>query len=1238
VYLKQLDILGFKSFATKTTVHFSSGITAIVGPNGCGKTNILDALRWVLGEQKITLLRSSKMEEVIFNGTRDLKPLNMAEVTLTLVNDRGLLPTEYNEVQITRRLFRDGESEYLLNKVPCRLKDITELFYDTGVGAHSYSVIQQDMIEAVISDKAEERRFLFEEAAGITKYKQRKKAALRKLEATENDLLRLNDIYSEVKTQVNSLKRQHRKAERYQALLNDIKGWELYLNAKRVKAVEAELRELAAQHADLTDRKVNAEAALNSISAQLEAERKEKVDLERELAEVGNQVHEISEQAHAYEKEISILTEKRANARNLIERNRSEIHALREREKILQEQAAEAQVELEQQKAEAEAVAARLREAEQAQAEADRQLLEARAAKERESRKLIDLEGKLSSGRTEESTLREQQEELKKLGEELDRRIAESIASHEKLQDQLAACQKSVEELSAKKKEAEDTYAELTARLDRLVERSEELSLEVSNLTASIEACQARRNLLQEMILHYEGYESGVVAAMEAQDRFPGIIGTVAEKFVPVEGMETALEAALGEMAGFIICNERRTAEEVIRFLKAENKGKIGILVPDSGTLNPVVKRPELVMPEFIGWLDSFVSADDNLRPLMEAVLARTAVFKEGCDPTDILSQLPYGFQAVSTDGVVYSKNVIAGGSDDKFPLFRRREKVAEQERLMEELGEKLSAAQQERNKVTAEIASARAESTQVSQSIDSLGEELQSAKERLSEVDYQRRTVEAEIERLRKERRQCRDKLEKIQARQYTLGLDFSQLSTEKERLSDVMSQTGEQLARLEAAAAEALERVSQLQVAVVETRSKIEQTESKLSHIGELQQEIANTVTVKQQEIHDAEQEIGTSSRRITDLETTLKQTFERRAEVSARQNRLREVQSELLERIASKEDRLKQAVGEKDQLGERIHQLEIRRNSLESEIRAIADRMRDEYEVDIQAVDAPKPDGDLSDEEAREHVLKQKEQLKKFGAVNLLALEEYQNASEREKFLREQLQDLNNAKADLQTTISKINHTARELFIKTFDKVRENFKVLFVELFSGGEADIFLENPSDPLESNIEIIARPGRKKLLSISQMSGGERALTAISLLFSLYLVKPSPFCILDEIDAPLDDANCRRFLRIVNRFAEQTQFIIITHNKITMEAAHNLYGVTMEQPGVSKLVAVRFADIRRDETTGEITAVNAGPNESTEPAAAPSDTGQDGALELPEKIVERMQPTVSTGDKPGEQD
>ena len=1217
MYLKHLDVLGFKSFAHKTTIKFSSGLTAIVGPNGCGKTNVLDALRWVLGEQKTTLLRSGKMEEVIFNGTRDVKPLNMSEVTLTVVNNRGVLPTEYTEVQVTRRLFRNGDSEYLLNKVPCRLKDIIDLFLDTGMGAHSYSVIQPDMIDAVLSDKPEERRFLFEEASGITKYKQRKRAALRKLEATENDFLRLRDIHAEVKTRVNSLYRQHKKAERYQRVMDDIKAWELYLSAGRTGRLEAERRELRAKLDELSRNKTGQETTLDQINAQLEAERKELIDVERQLTEVGQDIYGASEKAHTIEREISVNTEKRTNASSTIDKNEADIESLKLRRQSLSEQLDQAEQAVAEARRQVEATADRLKAVETEQAEADKRLLSARALKEQENHKLLDLEGKLSSGRTEEHNLQEREEDISRRLSEVTSALDGQKPRQSTLLDEHARVQSELNDLTARKRSSEDRRREIAEEIEQTDAAADELAVEISNSQASLEACQARRNLLEEMMLQYEGYESGLVTIMDSRERWPGIAGTVAERFVPVEGMETAVEVALGDLAKCLICDDRRTAEEIIGFLKTEKKGKVGILVPDSGHINSAVKRPEMDLPEFVGWLDSFVSTDGNLTRLKEAVLARTAVFESGASPDELLQRLPFGFSAVSTDGVLYRKNLISGGSDDQFPLFRRKEKIQQQDEMIAELSERLEEARKQKNRHEAHIAALRAESVKLTGDRDDLSEQIEQTQGRLSELDFEQRTLAGELTRLERDRQDLNGQLESIQHRQYALGLDADELATRKTNLLGSITRAGAEVEELERAATATMEAVSRQQVSLIENRSKVEQIESQINHTREIRDDIEMTLEVKRTEIEQARETITTSTERTTDLEGQLRKLFDERDRLTERQSSLRAAQTELSERLGGKEKQLKQAREQREGVLEEIHQYEIRLNSIDSEVKGIRDRILDEYEVDINTVSAERPDEKIGDDDAREYLQTQKEKLKRFGAVNLLALEEYQEAFEREKFLGEQLTDLETAKKDLQTTISKINQTARQLFAETFATVRENFKSLFVELFRGGEADIMLVDPNDPLESNIEIIARPRGKKILSITQMSGGERALTAISLLFSLYLVKPSPFCILDEIDAPLDDANCHRFLKIIKKFSDQTQFITITHNKITMEAADNLYGITMEEPGISQLVAVKFTE-DDDYTVVEYpTADEAMPE--PEPAS----------VDLPGQIQERINPTVN---------
>ena len=1218
MYLKQIELLGFKSFPTKTLVKFSSGVTSIVGPNGCGKTNVLDALRWVLGEQKPTLLRGGKMEEVIFSGTVDMKPLGMAEVTLTVVNNNGVLPTEYHELQISRRLFRSGESEYLINRVPCRLRDISDLFVDTGLGAHSYSVIQQHMIDSVISDRAEERRFLFEEAAGITKYKQRRKAALRKLEATENDFLRLKDVYAEVKSRVTSLYRQHKKAERYQKLTERIKAWEVYLGSSRLKALQQEKRELQAEYDTLSDQKSSRTTSLDAASGMLEADRKELIDVEQKISAVGTDIYAISEQAHNLERETSVLNEKKTNAQQTIARNRSEIESFKTRLTELEKELLVEREQLSEHQNQFDAFSKELTTAQGEQAEADRLLLAARTARETEHRKLVEMEGRLSSGNAEVSNLREQTDELSQTIHQLEEAIAVNLPQQREVLSQAENQRNQLDQTVARRSELETRRKELVSEIESGLERGEEISQELADLKASLEACEARRHLLEDMMLHYEGYESGVVAAMDERTRWPQLAGTVADKFVPSAGMESVLQAALGEMSKYLICHDRHQAEDIITYLKSQRKGRVGILVPRSGTITPAVKRPEIDLPGVVGWLDTFVTTDPSLRPLMEAVLARTLVVDVTVDIDAILERLPYGFGAVSTNGVLYRKNLISGGSDDDFPLFRRAERIEEQDREVEAIKAKMAVIAAEKNRNTVALGALRAESEQTASHLEDVLQEVEEFQHRLTETEYTGRTLTAEFERLNREKQNLNTRLENIRGRQYSLGLGTTELATLKENLVTDIRLAAEQQQDLEQRAARATGEVSRLQIATIESRSRVEQAEHQIDHMEQLIGEIEQNRLAGTAQIDQAQQDIEYADQTLTTLEHDLKSAFERRDQLVRAQEELRFQQTALMDRTTEHEAQVRTLRQEKDTVSEQLHAADIRLTAVGSAIDAMIDRLKGEYDIDISGVVVERPSEDIADEQAPTLVTDLKEKLKDFGAVNLLALEEYDVANEREKFLSAQLNDLTAAKNDLKSTITKINKTARDLFTDTFTKVQQNFSQLFVELFTGGEARISLLNPDDPLESDIDIIARPGGKKLLPITMLSGGERALTAIALLFSLYLVKPSPFCILDEIDAPLDDANCQRFLKIIKTFSMQTQFIVITHNKITMEASDNLYGITMERPGVSKLVAVKFA--RLDDGRDELVTADVADDQPTEAM---------GADELPESIRDRINPGVT---------
>jgi chromosome segregation protein len=1176
VYLKKLELVGFKSFPEKTQFIFNDGITGIVGPNGCGKSNLLDALRWVLGEQKTSLLRGTKMEEVIFAGTRTLKPLGMSEVSLHIENRSGILPSQYHELSITRRLFRSGESEYLLNKVPCRLKDITELFADTGMGSHAYAIIQQDMVDAILSDRTEDRRFLFEEAAGITKYKLRRVAAERKLEATENDLLRLQDILAEVTTQANSLKRQVSKAERYKTVSDELKRWQLYL--ARVKYLELVERhkETAIQIKALSDQKMGFDSSLDGRFAEVETLRTSLADLDHQLSEVGNRILEMSDQAHQLETGISVSREKQDNLRRTASQGRDEIDALSKRSAAIQDEKSRCQTDKDRLAEEIVQAARRLEEAREKQRLADAAYLEFRAHTENENSRLLELQGKISSGKNDSANIEEQIRDLQTeterqnerktgLNEEKRRRRQEIIA----VQEQVEAARREVAEkeatLAAKEKELEDAAA-----------YSEKLRDQLTELTSSYEANAARKNLLSEMVEHYEGYGSGVVAIFEVAGRWLDITGSVADYIRPREGFQTAIEAALGESAQYILCQTQGTAKEAVEYLRSRRAGRAAFLILDKLVeLAGLNDLPSI--PGVIGRADTLVECDERYRLVPSTLLSRTIVCEHGDAAWAVLEQLPDGYRAVTLTGELYLKNgLVAGGASEEISLIGRKNEIELLGQKLAEMDNQITQVRHRQSEVTLSIAGLRQAAGQLTQNIADDRDRVSDMVSKLKEEQFKINAADEITTNIELQISQLSGRLERLKQRQYTLGLDFDQLDREKANMATLVETKKAQLAELEQAAQAADDLVNQTQMQTIEMESKLSNLSSQLDYFGEMLADIAANIQMKEQQISDAERESQELAAKLVADEVALKEQFDRRQAQLESQRELHQRRDDLSTQIDVAEEQVKKLRREREQIADQIHQAEITMAEINSRLEQVSEHARTELECVIAEIEVESPDPTMTHEMAAAQMEELRDKIRKMGDVNLLALEEYRQQKERQDFLSRQLDDLITAKATLKSTIQKINITARNMFNETMDKARANFKQMYQELFTGGEADVYLENPDDPLESRIEVVSRPRGKKPLTIAQLSGGEKALTAIALLFALYMVKPSPFCFLDEIDAPLDDINVGRFLKIVRTFAKQTQFIIITHNKITMEASDTLYGVTMEEPGVSKVVAVRF--------------------------------------------------------------
>jgi len=1179
MFLSKLQILGFKSFPQKTELHFDQGITAIVGPNGCGKTNLLDALRWVLGEQRTTLLRSAKMEEVIFNGTKDLKPLGMAEVSLSIENTKGILPLDYNQITVTRRLFRSGESEYLLNKIPCRLKDITELFLDTGVGIHAYSVIQPEMVEAILSDRAEERRFLFEEASGITKYKLRKKEAERKLEYTENDLLRLNDILAEVEKQVNSLRRQKGKAERFKRISEVIKEMEIKLNLKEYKTIrekERELREVLQTFADQNHR-INAE--LEKSEAEIEDLKLKILEKERESGNLQKRIGELSEKGFEIEREISVHRERRSNLEMLIARNAEEMENLKGRLSSLTGQK-------ENKKEEQVQIKVEIKSKNEICEKEEAQLLSNDEKLQQTKEELEKLSSDWQRLNDHLNILKNERENVKTQIEELRQRQSLFTAESQSIQERINQLSEQLQTLTSTDEEKRNRLENQIQEIALLKEKMEENEIRLNALVSeegkirqNLEGEKAKLELLRQISEHYEGYGKGEKTILSAKDKLPGIIDTVANLFTTKPEYLKSIESALGSSLQFIVCRNTASALEAIEYLKKENGGRATLLPLDK--IEAAKTAPLTVnltaYPDVIGLASDMIECDLDFRKIVQLLLGNVILVKTLDQALKLSSQLESGFHLATLEGeIIKVESTFSGGSPQEISLLGRELEI-------HRLEEKLTESNQKLSRLEAEKESQEIEGKRLHNSLSRKTTESEEFSKQIQQSEIQLKTLDFEMSSLVKRLVELENLIQEINRKIGELNLrvqqqeeNVSEMEYQKEKLTTGIEEKEKYQQETEVLHSETFRNVNQLKIELVTLEGKEEQLKSDQLRLSELISEIENTQVVKDNEIQNSRTEIDKITQVNSEKEAELKQTFQNSESEKVKLNSLVEEQTALQESLSAKEKDLKIFRGDKEKIQDELHQREMEKLEFTSSANTIKDRIWEEYQVDLESVEPLSPEEMENIEKTKDRLATLKDRLKSTGPVNLLALEEFQTAKQRLDFLQNQVKDLTEAKETLISTIGKINQTAKTLFVQTFDQIRVNFQKVFEELFEGGETELKLIESEDPLESPVQISARPFGKRLLNISQLSGGEKALTAIALLFAIYLVKPSPFCILDEVDAPLDDANITRFLKLIQHFSANTQFILITHNKLTMEAADILYGVTMEQPGVSRIVSVKF--------------------------------------------------------------
>ncbi len=1190
MFLKKLEVHGFKSFSDRTELLFEPGITAIVGPNGCGKTNVADSIRWVMGEQSAKGLRASEMTDVIFNGTESRKPSGMSEVTLVLSNEDKTLPLEFNEVSITRRVYRSGESEYLINQAPVRLKDVKELFMGTGLGISAYSVMAQGQIEQIVTSNPIERRSLFEEAAGITKFKSRKIEALRKLEATEQNLVRISDIIAELKRQIHSLERQAKQAEKYRQFKEKLGMLQIQIHLDKSAKLKAKSESLHRKINEVQERLEEAQenaAGLEQGEKQLRARL---ADIEQELAKVREQAYKVSSEVE--------VTQGR------LEGTRRHKNMLADQRQRNDQQTAEASGRTEQLKVWV-AERSRLQETKESQKQEKallEQELQARmeALESEWATKSRDLDAmNLTAVElvTKSAQMKAELESLQAQDEETSRRVADLAAQLEKNLGELKAITEKGESLHTCKKDAQSEEARLEENLlgfqaalaqqGALIAETDE---ELKRLNNAFSEARSRYGVLVELQNKLTGYDAGVKTILQARQSEPlmwqEVLGVVADLISVDKVHEAAVETLLGSQLQSLVVRHRSTAEKVVDYLKSEGQGKVSLLILEDLAKQAQGDMPSqaLTEPGVLGSMSSFLKYDPALEPVVRFLFGQDLLASDWSLAENLSVSHPrLRFVTMEGDRMGPLGSLKAGSVATGVSLLGRHremnelmEKMTDLENQVQQAEAKLAAAKKNRKETEDSLLASENRRQQIRILLAETEKEIAQSQETLLRLENEKTSLEKEKSQWEAHWNADKNRIGELsgllsqsERAQHSTQEEINEaraglqaLQTQKEEVSRQRMQARLELDSLEEVAERAREEAERYQAELDQLARLVTQKKEENQQLGLQEQQLSL-------DLEDLDRRIGGLSQSKKDADEQAGQVSEKRAALSAETEALAE--------------KVRQARLKFEEVQKELHALDLQEAQISVEIRNIEEKLQLEYKVDPENPPVAL-EKDFDGETAERESIELRAKIDRLGLVNMVAMEEYDELSQRYKFLVEQQEDLLKAKDDLQKAIHKINLTSKELFTSTFATVQENFKDVFQRLFEGGRAELILVDEGNVLESGIEIVARPPGKRLQSVSLLSGGEKALTAIALLFALFLVKPSPFCLLDEIDAPLDDVNVGRFTNLLKEFSKRTQFIMITHNKVSMETADVIYGVTMQESGVSKIVSAKFKENRPEET------------------------------------------------------
>lgn len=1179
LFLKRLDILGFKSFAQRVSIDFVKGVTAVVGPNGSGKSNITDAIRWVLGEQSVKSLRGAKMEDIIFAGSDGRKPLNYAEVTLTLDNEDQQLPLEYNEVSVTRRVYRSGDSDFYINKQSCRLKDIVDLFMDSGLGREAFSIISQGKVEEILSSKPEERRGIFEEAAGVLKYKNRKKKAEAKLNETQENLNRVDDILFELGAQIEPLKIQASIAKEYlehKEELEKVEGALLVFEIESLHEKWEQLKEEIAQNQDL------------------------EIELSTEIAKEESKQHEIQEKMNALDESIDQLQQVLLTVTKNLEKYEGQKELMKERKKNTSSQS-------EQLKLQVDEITKQLGDL-NSQIEAEKNIkLNANQNVKQLKNQIVQFETEIISSEenledqieliksdyiellnnqasinNEKTMLEKQLEQYSVKSSRLDNENEKYIRQREHLNGKKKNLLSEKETFDKKLNELSEKLSNVTERFESNTSQLKEKEELLYKAYQFIQQTKSRKETLEELQDDFAGFNQGVKEILKARGtKLEGIKGAIAELISTNKQYETAIEIALGAATQQIVVQNDENARKAINFLKQQRLGRATFLpmnIVKARTMPSGVVEDLKKHSTFIGVASSLVSYSKEYDHVIQNLLGTVLIAQDLKGANELAKIVGHRYRFVTLDGdVVNPGGAMTGGAvrTTNASLIGRQRELEEITIKLKDMQEKTFAVEREVSSLKSAKQDLATELEELKESISNNKQSLQSILEELKSIEFEERTIndalaiyDLEMGSSAEDQVRVKDRLQEL----IDLNRKIKNDIAEKEKNINILTEQKQNQKQFKD---EIQSKLTTLKITLAQEEQKLEFSIERLKQFEETERKQKQLLDDTKEKIIFLSSELMTNENGKEELDKLIQDTrleFSKTNEIISKR---REQRLAFQTEIEDYNQSLREKQRQYKSLSELLKQQEVNSNRLDVELENRLEQINLTYMTTYEAAKM-KYKLELPVEDARKRVKLLKRSIEELGTVNIGAIEEYDRVSERHDFLQEQRTDLNEAKTTLYNVIGEMDEEMTKRFETSFSAIREKFQVVFTQLFGGGRADLILTDPDNLLLTGVDIVAQPPGKKLQNLGLMSGGERALTAIALLFAILQVRPVPFCVLDEVEAALDEANVARFAKFLKVFSEQTQFIVITHRKGTMEECDVLYGVTMQEYGVSTLVSVRL--------------------------------------------------------------